>query len=88
MKTTKGSRGPRQTAAPDRTAFGNRLRSARQMRGVTADDIHYALGVSRNTLSYLENGKRDPSLDVVRRLAAHLNVNLDWLVNGTGHPDA
>lgn len=43
-----------------------------------AMDLH----ISREALSHYENGKREPSLDMLRKLSRYFNVSIDFLVNG------
>lgn len=40
------------------------------------------LNISRESLSYYENGKRSPDIDMLRRLSAYFNVSIDYLING------
>lgn len=40
------------------------------------------LNISREALSYYENGKRNPDLEMLRRLSRYFNVSIDFLVNG------
>ena len=44
-----------------------------------ATDLH----ISRETLSYYENGKRNPDLQFLRALSSYFNVSIDFLVNGS-----
>lgn len=40
------------------------------------------LCISREALSYYENGKRSPDLQMLRKLSKYFNVSIDFLVNG------
>ena len=40
------------------------------------------LNISREALSYYENGKRNPDLQMLRLLSQYFNVSIDFLVNG------
>ena len=40
------------------------------------------LNISREALSYYENGKRSPDVQMLRRLSAYFIVSIDFLVNG------
>lgn len=40
------------------------------------------LNISREALSYYENGKRNPDLEMLRKLSRYFNVSIDFLVNG------
>jgi transcriptional regulator with XRE-family HTH domain len=59
---------------------GPRLRSARESRGITLTDVAARTGISKSTLSRLENGRRKPSLELLLPLAQTYQVPLDDLV--------
>jgi transcriptional regulator with XRE-family HTH domain len=59
---------------------GPRLRRVREQRGVTLTDLAEATGISKSTLSRLENGQRRPSLELLLPLAQAHRVPLDDLV--------
>lgn len=55
------------------------LRAWRQHRRLTLDGLARQVGVSKGYLSQIENGRKSGTLDLVRRLAAVLDVTLDDL---------
>ena len=59
---------------------GPRLRRIREQRGVTLTDLAETTGISKSTLSRLENGQRRPSLELLLPLAQAHRVPLDDLV--------
>jgi transcriptional regulator with XRE-family HTH domain len=59
---------------------GPRLKRIRSERGVTLAELSDATGISRSTLSRLENGQRRPSLELLLPLAQAHRVPLDDLV--------
>lgn len=59
---------------------GARLRGARQHRGLTLDELAQAAGMSASTLSRLESGKRQASLELLLPLTRRLGIRLDDLV--------
>ncbi len=63
---------------------GSRLRQIRAQRGVTLVELSERTGISKSTLSRLENGQRRPSLELLLPLAQAYRVPLDDLV---GAPD-
>ena len=63
---------------------GPRLRKVRELRGVTLTEVAERTGISKSTLSRLENGQRKPSLELLLPLAQTYRVPLDDLV---GAPD-
>ncbi len=66
------------TAALD--LVGPRLRRVRKERGVTLTEVAERTGISKSTLSRLENGQRKPSLELLLPLAQAYRVPLDDLV--------
>ncbi|MCB8955781.1 MAG: helix-turn-helix transcriptional regulator [Nocardioides sp.] len=59
---------------------GPRLRRVREERGVTLTEVAQTTGISKSTLSRLENGQRRPSLELLLPLAQTYRVPLDDLV--------
>lgn len=57
-----------------------RLRRVREQRGMTLTDVSERTGISKSTLSRLENGQRRPSLELLLPLAQAYRVPLDELV--------
>lgn len=63
---------------------GPRLRRARVQRGLTLTGVAESTGISKSTLSRLENGERRASLELLLPLARVYGIALDDLV---GAPD-
>ena len=59
---------------------GPRLRRVREERGVTLTEVAQVTGISKSTLSRLENGQRRPSLELLLPLAQTYQVPIDDLV--------
>lgn len=59
---------------------GDRLKAARERLDLTQDELAARLGFGQAQMNRYENGKSDPSLDVVMRLAHELQVTVDWLL--------
>ncbi len=57
-----------------------RLRRVREQRGFTLTEMSDRTGISKSTLSRLENGQRRPSLELLLPLAQAYRVPLDDLV--------
>jgi transcriptional regulator with XRE-family HTH domain len=68
-------------AIPDVLAeVGPRLRRLRERRGVTLTALASLTGISKSTLSRLENGERKPSLELLLPLSQAFHLPLDELV--------
>ena len=61
-------------------AVGPRLRQVRAQRGLTLTAVAQQTGMSKSTLSRLENGQRRPSLELLLPLAQLYRVPIDDLV--------
>lgn len=59
---------------------GERLRAVRQAKGLTLEDVAATAGMSVSTLSRLESGKRQASLELLVPLTRHLGIRIDDLV--------
>jgi len=59
---------------------GPRLRAARHARGLTLEDLAAQAGMSTSTLSRLESGKRQASLELLVPLTRQLGIRIDDLV--------
>lgn len=57
-----------------RTAAGARLRYARQARDLTLDELGALVGVSKTTVSRIENGRQQTDDELRFRLARALDV--------------
>jgi DNA-binding XRE family transcriptional regulator len=58
----------------------SRIRVFRKYRGMTMTELAQAAGISQPYLSDIENGKKTGSVDVLKRIAVVLKVDLDDLV--------
>jgi transcriptional regulator with XRE-family HTH domain len=66
---------------------GSRLRRIRTHRGLTLTEAAQATGISKSTLSRLENGQRRPTLEMLLPLAGLFRVPLDDLVGAPAFGD-
>jgi len=65
--------------------FRTRLKSLREEHApaLTQEMLGKAVGVSRGSISYYENGDRNPDIIVLRELAEYFNVTSDYLLGLT-----
>jgi transcriptional regulator with XRE-family HTH domain len=66
--------------------MGQRIRSARRMRNMTAEVLAEAIGITSESLGHIECGARKPSLQTLYNLALTLDVSMDYLVGRTLSP--
>ena len=62
------------------SALGDRLRSAREARGLTLDQLSASTGISKAHLSRLESGARQPSVGILVELAGALGTRVGTLL--------
>lgn len=60
--------------------FKERLREARDARGLSGQALGAKLAVSKATISHWENGRYEPSLEQMKALCDELRVGADWLL--------
>lgn len=60
--------------------FASRLRKLRSDRGVSREKVGNAIGVSKQSIGYYENGETVPTADKLRLLAEFYNVSTDYLL--------
>ncbi len=58
------------------------LKTARKERNLNQLKVAMDLNISREALSHYENGKREPSLDMLNKMSKYFNVSIDFLING------
>ncbi|MBN9223434.1 MAG: transcriptional regulator [Microbacterium sp. SCN 70-27] len=64
-------------AGPKPTRVSNRIRELRAERGVTQADLAETLGVTRQTVIAIEQGRYSPSRELAFQTARALGVRLD-----------
>ena len=55
----------------------NRIRDLRKDRKVTQDDLASAVGVTRQTIISLENGKYNASLQLAYKIARYFGMSIE-----------
>lgn len=58
----------------------NRIAELRERAGIRQVDFAKKLNVAQSTVSGWENGKSEPSIDMLRKMASLLNVSVDELI--------
>ena len=58
------------------------LKNIRKKRGYSQLKVAMDLSISREALSYYENGKRQPSLEMLLKMSRYFNVSVDYLITG------
>ena len=55
----------------------NRIEEIRKARGVNQEKLAKALGVSRQTISSLENGRYNPSIELAYKLSKYFGMTIE-----------
>lgn len=55
----------------------NRIEELRKTRGVRQDELAKVLGVSRQTISSLENGRYNPSILLAHKIARYFELSIE-----------
>ena len=58
------------------------LRKIRIKKGYTQLKVAMDLNISREALSYYENGKRSPDLQMLVLMSDYFDVSIDYLITG------
>lgn len=58
------------------------LKNIRKMKNLNQQKVAMDLNISREALSYYENGKREPSLQLLVQMSNYFNVSINYLITG------
>ena len=58
------------------------LKEIRKKRHLNQQKVALDLNISRECLSYYENGKREPSLNLLIAMSNYFNVDINYLITG------
>lgn len=58
------------------------LKEIRKKKNYSQLKVAMDLCISREALSYYENGKRSPDVDMLLLLSNYFNVSIDYLITG------
>ncbi len=58
------------------------LREIRKIKKLNQQKVALDLNISRESLSYYENGKRSPDIDMLVKMSEYFGVSIDYLIRG------
>ena len=58
------------------------LKNIRKERKLNQQKVAMDLNISREALSYYENGHREPSLQLLIEMSNYFNVSINYLITG------
>ncbi len=64
----------------DSTRLGNNLKRIRETKNMSQGDVMRSMGCSRSYVSNIENGKTNPTLETISKLAKVLGVSTTELL--------
>ncbi len=67
-------------------SFSIRLKDLRNSKGITMLQLADAIGTTKATISNYENVQRNPSLEMLIKLADYFDVSIDFLIGRTNDP--
>ncbi len=62
--------------------IGENIRKLRKMEGLTQIEFAKQIGISQGTLSDIEQGNCNPSVDTALSIHSRFEIDLDWLLKG------
>jgi transcriptional regulator with XRE-family HTH domain len=65
---------------PAKSVFGRNFREARKRAGLSQADIERRTGILRSSISDVEKGKQNVTIDTMERLAASVSVDMATLL--------
>lgn len=70
----------------DTVLIGNRIRTVRKLRNMTADVLAEEIGLAEVTLRHIETGANKTSLMTLMNIADTLDVSVDYLLGRVSSP--
>lgn len=58
------------------------LKQIRKQKGYSQQKVAMDLNISREALSYYENGQRSPNLEMLISMSDYFRVSIDYLIKG------
>lgn len=55
----------------------NRIEEIRKVRGINQEELAKVMGVSRQTISSLENGRYNPSIELAYKLSKYFRMTIE-----------
>ena len=68
-------------------SFAERLQELREDKGISRKDLAASLNITVSALGMYEQGRREPNMEMLIRLADYFNVSLDFLVGRSFNED-
>lgn len=79
-ENTSNNNQPVNTDYSAKNLFSERLRELRKNKNLSQKDLGDIIGVAANSISQYESGVREPSVEILNKLADLFNVSIDYLL--------
>ncbi len=66
----------------DSIACGKRIQKLRKANFLSQRQFASELNINEKSVSYIENGKRAPSIDLLVQIGVTFDISLDYLITG------
>jgi len=66
--------------------FSSRLKYLRENRGLSQLELGNVLNVTQQTINNYEKGKREPSQEMLQKIASYFKVSIDYLFGWSDDP--
>jgi len=63
--------------------LGKNIRQLRELKGFTQQNLSDAIEISQKSLSRIENGQNSPTFELLQKICAELNIELNQLLEFT-----
>lgn len=64
----------------------NRVKELRKQRNMTQEELGKVLDIQKAAISKYENGRAEPSTDVLKKMSALFGVSIDYLLGNSPDP--
>lgn len=64
----------------------NRVKELRKQRNMTQEELGKVLDIQKAAISKYENGRAEPSTDVLKKMSALFGVSIDYLLGNSPAP--
>ena len=68
-------------------SFAERLQELREDKGISRKDLAASLNITVSALGMYEQGRREPNMEMLIKLADYFDVSLDFLVGRSFNED-
>lgn len=62
-------------------SFSDKMKTLRKEKGYTQNNLALLLNVSQNAIYNWENGKREPSIDMIKKIADALDTSISYFLD-------